>query len=230
VSYTYSTLTAAVAAALTVDAGDADFVALLPTIIDDAEQRCYRELDLMTANVTVPQTLTPNSRLNAIPTSSGHMLVIDAINVFSATGARFSPPVKMVSREVVDYFWPNETAPSSASYPTLAARSDDANVLFGPPPGSAWAAEFIGTIRPTPLSVTNTSTYLTNYLSDVFFKCIMADANGVLLKNYGAQSNDPQQAVSWEAAYQAALASAKTEELRKSYISANSPLPASAKS
>ena len=228
-SYTYSTLLTAVANALTVDPGDADFVALLPTILDDAEQRCYRELDLLTANVTVSQTLIPNTRINPIPTTSGHMLVLDAINVFSTAGARFSPPVKMVSRDVVDFLWPNESAPSAASFPVLAARIDDLNVMFGPAPGSPWGAEFIGTIRPAPLSVTNTSTFLTNYLSDLFFKCIMADANGVLLKNYGAQSSDPQQAISWEAAYQAVMASAKTEELRKMYISANSPLPASAK-
>jgi len=228
-AYNYNTLVTAVATALTVDPGDSDFQALVPTIFDDAEQRCYRELDLVSASVTAMATLTANSRVNPIPTGSGHMLVIDAINIFSATGVRFSPPVKMASRDVIDYFWPSDTAPSAAAFPTLAARIDDTNVLFGPAPGSAWNAEFVGTIRPAPLSSSNPTTFLTNYLSDLFFKCVMADANGVLLKNYGAQSSDPQQAVSWETAYQIALNSAKTEELRKMYISANSPLPASVK-
>jgi hypothetical protein len=50
----------------------------------------------------------------------------------------------------------------------------------------------------------------------------------VLLKNYGAASSDPQQAVSWETAYQIALNSAKSEELRKNFVT-NTPLPASAK-
>ena len=228
-TYTYTTFSAALAAALAVELPDDDFTALLPTVIDDAEQRIYRELDLMTANVTVPGVLTANSRTFLLPQTAGHVLVVDAINIFSAPGVRFSPPVKMVTRDVLDYFWPNEAAPSASSVPMLAARANDDSMLLGPAPGADWNCEVICTIRPAPLSVSNPTTFLTQYLSDLFFKCCMADANGVILKNYGAQSTDPQQAVSWETAFQIALASAKSEELRKQYVSSNSPLPASAK-
>jgi hypothetical protein len=209
-----------------VDSSDADFLALMPTIIDDAEQRCYRELDLVSSSVAVNGTMTANDRYFTLPTSSGHLIVIDAINVFDATNKRH--PVKMVSRDVVDFFWPSDTAASAATMPSIAARVDDTRVLVGPPPGTAWTAEVIGTIRPLALSASNPTTFLTLYLSDLFFKCIMADANGVLLKNYGAMSNDPQQSVSWEASYQVALKSAMSEELRKMYIT-NTSLPASAK-
>ena len=225
-SYTYSSLVTAVSSALQVDSSDADFLALLPTIIDDAEQRCYRELDLVSSSVAVNGTMTVDDRYFTLPTSAGHLIVIDAINVFDAANKRH--PVKMVSRDVVDFFWPSDTASSENSIPSIAARVDDTRMLVGPAPGTSWAAEVVGTIRPTPLSPLNPTTFLTTYLSDVFFKCIMADANGVLLKNYGAASSDPQQAVSWETAYQIALNSAKTEELRKNYIN-GSPIPASAK-
>jgi hypothetical protein len=57
----------------------------------------------------------------------------------------------------------------------------------------------------------------------------MCSGNALLLKNYGAESADPQQAMSWETKYQALFASAKAEELRKLFISSNSPLPASVK-
>jgi len=225
-SYSYSTLVTAVASALQVDPSDADFLALVPTIFDDAEQRCYRELDLVASSVAVNGTMTANSRYFTLPTSAGHILVIDAINVIDASGVRHA--MKGVSRDVVDYFWPSDTAPSAASIPSIMARVDDTRVLVGPAPGTVWTAEVVGTIRPMPISATNPTTFLSNYLSDVFFKCIMADANGVLLKNYGAASSDPQQAVSWETAYQIALNSAKSEELRKDFIT-NTSLPASAK-
>ncbi len=230
-SYTYSSLVTAVANALTVDLGDADFVALVPTIFDDAEQRLYRELDLVSVSVAANGTMVANSRYFTLPTTTGtdtiHFIVVDAINVFDA--ANYRHPMKPASREAVDCFWPSDAAPATSAIPTLFARVDDTRVLVGPAPGTAWNAEVIGTIRPAPISAANPTTFLSLYLDDLLFKCIMADANGVLLKNYGVQSSDPAQAVSWESVFQLALASAKTEELRKRYMSPNSTLPASVK-
>ena len=230
-SYTYSSLITAVANALTVDPADSDFTALVPTIFDDAEQRIYRELDLVSASVAVNGTMTANSRYFTLPTTTGtdtiHFIVVDAINVFDAANGRH--PMKPVSREVVDCFWPSDTAPAATAIPKVFARVDDTRVLVGSAPGAAWSVEVVGTIRPAPISAVNPTTFLSLYLSDLLFKCVMADANGVLLKNYGAQSSDPAQSVSWESVFQLALASAKTEELRKQYMSPNSTLPASVK-
>ena len=225
-SYTYSTLTTALAAELSVDPADTDFVAILPTLIDDAEQRIYRELDLLASIVTVPGTVTANSRTFSLPTGSGHILVVDAINVKDASSIRH--PVAPATRETIDAFWPSDTAPSAPSYPKYLARIDDATVLLGPPPDSAYSCEVIGTIRPAPLSSTNTTTFLTNYLSDLFFAACMISASG-WMRNFGSQGDDPKMAVSWSSEYQAKLASAKSEELRKSYVSAMSAPPASVK-
>jgi hypothetical protein len=225
-SYTYSTFKTALASALVVDEADLDFLADLPTIIDNAEQRCYRDLDLVSTSVAVNGTMTMYSRYFTLPTSAGHILVVDAINVIDSTGVRF--PMKPVSRDVVDYFWPSDTSTVNA-IPTIFARVDDGRVLVGPSPGANFIAEVVGTIRPVSLSSTNTSTFLTLYVSDVFFAAAMSSACGVLLKNYGAQSDDPRSAVSWEVEYQSRLASARNEELRKQYIVQASILPASAK-
>jgi hypothetical protein len=226
--YTYATFVDALASLLTIDdITDADFVAQLPTIIQNAELRCYRELDLVSASVAVNGTMTANDRYFTLPSTNGHIIVVDAINVFDAAVVRH--PVKMVSRDVVDFLWPSDTAPAATSIPALASRVDDTRVLVGPAPGSSWTAEVIGTVRPDPLSASNTTTFLSLYVPDVLINAAMVVATGGLLKNYGAQSDDPRSAISWEVQFQAALASAKTEELRKNYVSANSPLPASAK-
>jgi hypothetical protein len=224
-AYTYQTLGDALAAALVVDPSDADYLALLPTIIDDAEQLCYRELDLVYASVTVNGTATPNSRTFTLPTSAGHLLVIDQINVFDTDLVRH--PCLPASREVVDFLWPSDTAPSFTSTPNIFCRQDDTALLYGPPPGDALTVEVIGTIRPTPLSVTNTTTFLTTYLSDLFFAGCMVAATGSLLKNWSAVSDDPQMGMTWKKNFDERLKSAAKEELRKNYISAMSAPPPS---
>ncbi len=221
----------ALASTLEVDQADTDFQAQLPTITDSAEQNCYRELDLLASIVTVTAAMTANSRFFTLPITNGsatiHFLVVDAVNVFDAANTRH--PLTPATREGIDFLWPSETAKSAAVIPGLFARISDTQLLVGSAPGAAWSCEVIGTIRPAPLSSTNTDTYLTDYLSDLFFAACMVSATGGLLKNYGAQADSAQQAISWQAQYQERLASAKREELRKSFVSAMSSPPTSAK-
>jgi|WetSurMetagenome_2_1015567.scaffolds.fasta_scaffold145844_2 hypothetical protein len=224
-SYTYASLTTALAASLVVPETDADFLSLLPTIIDDAEQVCYRELDLVYASVTVNGTATANNRLFTLPSSSGHLLVIDQINTLDASNKRW--PATPSSREVIDFMWPSDTSPSATSVPSVFARVDDASLLFGPSAGFSATVEVIGTIRPNPLSATNTTTFLSTYLSDLFFAACMVSATGNLLKNWAAVSDDPQMAITWKSNFNERLASCMKEELRKNYISAMSAPPPS---
>jgi hypothetical protein len=230
-SYTYSTFQSALAAAIEdsqFSVADADFVALLPTIIDMAEQRVYRDLDLLTAVVTVSGALTANSRTFTIPTSSGgnaiHVLEARQLNILDVNSNRWV--ARPVSREAIDLFWPSDTASSSSSIPSQFARISDTQLLVGQSPGSNWVVELIATVRPAPLSITNASTYLSNYLSDLFFASAMVAATGTILKNFGSQADNPAQANSWESTYQKLLASAKAEEARKKFATVISGAPA----
>jgi hypothetical protein len=103
-----------------------------------------------------------------------------------------------------------------ASIPALFAMIDQNDIIVGPAPISAFGVEVIGTIRPTPLSSTNTTTFLTSNLPDLFMAASMVFASGYM-RNFGAQSDDPAKAVSWESQYQALFASAKGEETRKRF-------------
>jgi hypothetical protein len=78
--------------------------------------------------------------------------------------------------------------------------------------------EVFGTIRPTPLSASNTSTYLTAHLSDLFFAACMCSISGYQ-RDFGAQADDPKQAQSWENQYAMRLNSANREEMRRKYQS-----------
>jgi hypothetical protein len=224
--YTYTTFKTAIAAELAVPESNADFVALLPTFIDDSEQRIYRELDLLTASVTTTGTVTANQRSFTLPTTNGHVLVVDGINILDSSSVRH--PVTPATRSVVDVLWPSDTASGATVIPKLFARTDDTTVYFGPPPGDNWSCEVIHTIRPTALSAGNATTFLSQYLSDLFFAGAMVSASG-FMRNFGAQADDPKMAVSWESLFQTRLASAQKEELRKQFVTALSlPIPGGA--
>jgi len=117
------------------------------------------------------------------------------------------------SRDVLDMLWPSATG---ANVPSLYAMITDQEIIVGPAPDTAYTIEVIGTIRPTPLSSSNTTTYLTLYLPDLWFAATMIFWSGYM-RNFGAQADDPKMAVSWESQYQTLLVSANVEEQRKRY-------------
>jgi hypothetical protein len=219
-TYTYATYKTAIANELVVDEADADFVAIFPSLIDYAEQRPYRELDLLNTVTRQTGLLTSGSRDFTLPTTSGRFVVTNGINVItpytqtnpnSGTRNQLSP----VSRDWMDFNWPSTTGSGT---PTDYAMITDQTVILGPVPDQAYTVEVIGTIRPTPLSASNTTTYLSLYLPDVLFAAGMIFGIG-WQKNFGAQADDPKMAVSWESQYQTLIASANIEEQRKRYAS-----------
>lgn len=215
---TYDTFVSSLANMLVIPVTDPAFVAVLPNVIDDAEQRIYRELDLLATIIRDSSgTLTPNSRNFTFPQ---HMVVVESINVFTnieaGTGRRQMVPV---SREFLDAVYPDEAAdPGAASYPQYYAMITDQTIIVGPPPDAAYRMEIIGTIRPTPLSATNTTTYLTLYLPDLFMAEALIFGYG-FLKDYGAQADDPRSSASWTTHYDQLWQSANVEENRKKYAS-----------
>lgn len=214
-SYTYSEYVTTLANTLVVPSDDANFVAELPRIIDDAEQRIYRELDLLTTIIRDQSgVFTANSRNFTFPQ---HFVVSESINYFTPAGSTTNRyPLVPTTREFIDYVWPNEAASSTSDVPLYYAMITDQTIIVGPPPGANYTVEVVGTIRPTPLSITNTTTYLTQYLPDLFFAASCVFGFGYL-QNFSSMSDNPQSAVSWESHYQSLKSSADMEELRKKY-------------
>ena len=194
-----------------------EYLIALPTIIDDAEQRIYRDLDLLSTVIRDSSgTLTANSRNFTFPQ---HMIVSESLNVFTPVGTTTNRnQLVPVSREFLDALWPNEAAATTPSVPAYYAMITDQQIIVGPPPDASYTVETIGTIRPAPLSASNPTTYLTSYLPDLFFNASMV-LGAAYLKNFGAMVDDPKMAITWEGHYQTGLASANTEEQRKRYAS-----------
>lgn len=216
---TYSTYVTTISNMMTTQEAQAEFVQILPSIIDYAEQRIYRELDLLSTTVrNTAGTLTVNSRNFTLPVpAAGPFVVLDAINIMNLSDVRVAQ-LQPVSLEFLDAAYPAETSTAASVVPEYFAMVTDQTIVVGPSPGTAWKVEVVGEIRPTPLSVNNTTTYLTNYLPDLFIAASMVFASGYQ-KNFGSQSDDKAMAQSWENQYAILKSSADLEENRKRWAS-----------
>lgn len=199
---------------------DTNFQNILPSVIDYAEGRIYRELDLLTTVTTdTSKSFTAGNRALTLPTSP-RFVVAQQFNVITpaatlpASGTR--NPMQPVSREYLDFVWPSATG---TGRPTSYAMLTDQSIIVGPWPDAAYVVEIVGTVRPAPLSPTNTTTYLSLYLPDLLIAASMVYVAG-FQRDFGAQSDDPKLAQSWENQYQLLKGSAATEEMRKKILAA----------
>lgn len=213
----YNTYVAALASAIVESPTGTDFLGILPDIIDYAEQRIYRDLDLLaTVSTDTTQALVVGSRQVQYP--SGRFVTIVSVNVVVPVSAMAPDlgtrnPLVPTSRAVLDATW---GAGAPAALPQYFAMLNDRTFLVGPWPDQAYPVETVGTARPAPLSAANPTTFLTLYLPDLFLAASMIFASG-WQQNFGSQSDNPQMAVSWSAQYDALLASAGAEEMRRKF-------------
>lgn len=190
---------------------DVNYNTILPRAIEYAEQRMYRELDLMQTFTSATATTAANNRTIAIP---GSLIVLNSLYIITPAGAHKDDAnaqrnlLLRTTIDAVNFVWPQGQA--TGVLPKYFATQSDVNVVIAPPPDGTYDLEFYGTVRPAPLSSTNTTTILTTYLPDVFLACAMVFFSGYQ-RDFGSQSDDPQLAQSWETQYQLLKSSAGEE-------------------
>lgn len=215
---TYNTFIASLANMITVAVDDPGYTQALPNIIDDAEQRLYRELDLLSTVVTATGALSSGSRKFTLPTGSGTFVVVEEMNAITPAGTTDPElgtrvPLLPVSKEYLDVVYPSA---AGAGVPALFAPISQQDWILGPWPNDAYTVEVVGTIRPEPLSLTNQTTFLSQYLPDVFLAAALVFAAGYQ-QNFSAMGDNPAQAMTWESHVKPLIDSAKVEEIRKKF-------------
>lgn len=236
-SYTYDSFQAALALYMAIpqaNVSSPNFVAALPSIIDYAEQRCYRELDLLAARADWFGVLTPLSP--SFPLSGiTYPLAADLPPPLTIERARILLPVGItpplnptlvegaipcspVSPEWLDAVYGPGADPG---VPLWYSHTSQNYLDFGPPPDQSYTLALFGMYRPFPLYSAppadgTQTTFLTSLLPDLFLAAAMINAAGYQ-KNFGAAMDDPRAAMSWETQFQALLPSAKSEEMRKRF-------------
>jgi hypothetical protein len=202
--------------------GDNNFAGIMPAGIDYAEGRIYRDLDLPAARVTdTSVSCSSGVRTIALSTTQGTLLNIETLNIFSSAGATSSNatriPLTPTSKAVIDAVYPTALS-SRCGVPTYFARVTDTQIMFGPTPDQAYGTEVVATIRPAPLSASNSSTWLTQNVPELMVAAAMIFFSGYM-RDFGAQSDNPQMAQSWESQYKALLGSMNVDALRMKFQS-----------
>lgn len=232
----YTDYVATIANLMATDATNTNFLQIFPSAQFYAEDRIYRELDPLAAQVVDTGAVSANVRNFTLPSNLGKFVVIRGINIFTPVSTTTTRnPVTPASLDYINVAWPSETSPSVTTVPTnfavLQQESDgDTVITFGPSPGAAFNVEVIGMIQPAALSDANPTNYLSIKLPDLLVAATMIYMSAYQ-KNFGAQSDDPRQAQSWEDQYTKLFASAAMVEGRKKFSAVSwtseSPQPVS---
>jgi hypothetical protein len=198
-------------------------------MIDYAELRIYRDLDLMFTSTSIHGPtigLTAGNRNLSfpmtLPDGSGTIVVTEQLNLILPTGDDNpdGPNATRVAllpttKEFLDAVYGSNVA-ANRGQPKYFAPFNENLFFVGPVPDQSYKVEVVATYRPNALSATNTSTFISQYLPDLFIMASMIYISAYQ-RNFGRQSDDPQMAQSYESQYQALLKGAAMEEARKKF-------------
>ena len=207
VGLTYSTYVEQIATMAVVQSTDVNYLTIVPSMIDYAELRMQRDLDFLSTQISNSSySLTSGNNTLTIPTSS--FVSLQTFEVIDGTGN--STPLLAIGKEYIQNVYGGDSA-------TTGKTSQ--HIIVGPTSDSTYSVLLTGTVRSTPLSAANTTTFISVYLPDLFIMASMIYISAYQ-RNFGRQSDDPQMAQSYESQYQALKASALVEENRKKFEAA----------
>lgn len=236
---TYSQYVTQIATMAVVAETDPAFLTILPQMITYAENRMYRDIDFMFTSTSlhgISFVLTPGNRnlsfnidLSAnSDAQAGTFVVSEQINILTdASGnpaATTNPdecvrvPLLPTTKEFLDAVY-GSSLTANRGKPKYFVPFNETLFFVGPVPDQAYPVEVVGTYRPNSLSATNTTTFISLYLPDVFIMASMIYISAYQ-RNFGRQSDDPAMAQSYESQYKALLQSAIVEEARKKFDAA----------
>lgn len=199
-----------------------EFVNILPSIVNDAEQRMYRELDLLaTVFRDNSKSCMAGSRNITAPTTEPNgatWITTQEINVITPAGTLNPELGSRNQLTPVSQQFLNAVYGSNAKQglPKFFAMVDNTIIIVGPWADKSYTCEFVGTIRPAPISATNPTTILSTYLPDAFLAASMVFASGYQ-RNFGSASDDPKMALSWNELYGERMKSAMVEAARQRF-------------
>jgi len=205
------------------EATDTTFTDMLPRMIEYTEERIYIDFDFLCTLTSQTALMTASNRNVTLPSNIIVAQSLNAITPFTAASPDLGTrnPLTRVGVEYINALYPDSTSAGLPVYyaiiglPTLTPviTAGSYNILLGPFPDQAYPLETIGTVRPAPLSPTNTTTFIATYLPHLYVAGAMVFGFGYQ-RDFGAQSDATGTAQSWEAQYNSLKAGANVEQLR----------------
>jgi hypothetical protein len=218
----YNTYVQQIATMAVVPTTDTNFQIILPQMISYAELRMQRDLDFLSTQISNSSySFTQGNGTLTIPTAQ--FVVMQTFEVIDGSGN--SAPLLPVGKEFIQNVYgagstqglPQYFAVYGGDSATTGLTSQ--NMIVGPIPDSTYSVRLTGTVRSAPLSATNTQTYISVYLPDMFIMASMIYISAYQ-RNFGRLNDDPAMAQTYESQYQGLLKSAMVEENRKKFESA----------
>jgi len=222
-----------------VESTDPAFQIILPQMITYAENRMYRDIDFMFTSTSLhgatfvltvgSRNLSFNINLSSNSLSSeGTFVVSEQINLLTDAAGNASistdpdtcvrVPLLPTTKEFLDAVY-GSSLTANRGKPQYFVPFNETLFFVGPVPDQAYPVEVVGTYRPNSLSLTNKTTFISQYLPDLFIMASMVYVSAYQ-RNFGRANDDPQMAITYESQYQALLKSAVVEEARKKFDAA----------
>lgn len=207
--------------------GDASWETLVPSMLNYAELRIQRDLDLLP--LWVSSTYMTSIGNNVLTLPSNDFVTVQTIGV--VVNAALTPLLP-ATKEFLQNVYGDSSATGTPQY--FAMFGGDAAsggntfsyVLLGPYPDAAYSVQVTGTIRApslyknaTPSLASTATTFISTYYPDMLVQASLIYI-AQFQRNFLLTSNDPQMPGSYEYQYQALLRSALAEEDRKKFWSA----------
>ena len=230
-SLTYSSYVQQISTMAVIPSNDTNFTIIIPQMISYAELRMQRDLDFLSTQIsTTAYSFTANSNTLTLPTSQ--FIVPQTVEVVSSG---VSTPLLPVTKEFIQNVYGSGSTTGLPQYfavyggDTATTGNTSQYMIVGPIPNQSYGTILTGTVRSAPLSASNTTTYISTYLPDMFIMASMIYISA-FQRNFGRLNDDPQMAQTYESQYQALKNSALVEENRKKFEasawSSYSPAPA----
>lgn len=189
-----------------------NYVIVLPRMIEYAENRILRDLDLIATKTEASVACTPGSRSVTVP---GSIQIVESACVMYPAGSTTANGdnkfLQRLSLEMLEFIWPNR---SSTGMPQYYSMLTDTNCILAPTPDGAYLYVAKGPVRPAALSSGVPQTWISINIPDLFIAASMVFGTG-WQRDFGAQADDPGSAMSWETQYQTLLRSADVDDARR---------------
>lgn len=206
---------------------DTNLQAALPMVLNYAELRIQRDLDLLPAQASNVYTLTPGSYIFPLPVDD--FIVVQRIVVEQLSGSQVvsTAPLLQVSQEFIQNVYGGLATPGTPQYYAMVGDNFgnggdvNNNISFGPTPNYPYTIRVHGLIRTPSLfksavaGIADTQyTYISSYYPDLLIIASMLYVSA-FQRNWSAMADDSPMGQAYEKQYQVLRIGAVQEENRK---------------
>lgn len=203
---------------------DAEFNTLIPQMLNYAELRIQRDMDLLPSQTVNTYTLNVNSNLLQVPVDD--FVTVQTVGLVNGTA---TIPMLPTTKEYLQNLYNDSSYTAQPIYFAMlggdlaSGGNTSNNIVFGPYSNSTYSISITGTIRlpslykfATQALAASGTTFISTYLPDMLIQASMIYISQ-FQRNFGPAANDPNMGPTYELQYQNLLKSAYVEEARKKF-------------